>query len=321
MKKYLFFILLSASLIIACSDENSTCDSQNNDSFWIPVDNLFGEIFFYIRSGKDNMIYSIKYTQDPTSYLYRSSDNGNNWKQLVFNDYKLKNLVINHKGDLFYLLSNDIFKSTDNGDTWSSPASISKGWRLFFNKNDDFYIIDTYNSFIFSEDQGKTWISKKTDSLKNLTLTINSKNNIFIQTSKGIERSRDKGDTWTLLALPVTKDEIYSYNLNNSDILFLGTAKGNYFSTNDGDDWQGIEGLDNDPVSLFYFDKNDNIFVFVSYISADFKGLYYSKDKGKTWTQINNGIDFIPLSIAINDTGYVFIGTYYKHYRSKKSIY
>lgn len=86
---------------------------------------------------------------------------------------------------------------------------------------------------------------------------------------------------------------------------------GVYRSTDNGDTWI-LTGLTNPSILSIVMNSNGHIFAGSggALLHADVAGVFYSKDKGKSWRQINDGLTNLDvLSLVIDHAGYIYAGT------------
>jgi photosystem II stability/assembly factor-like uncharacterized protein len=83
--------------------------------------------------------------------MYRSSDAGRTWEQLLVDGLPrwITEVVIDPRGPQFYnqaycTTSNELYKSTDGGDTWApTQIDITTPRQLTYNQDADFYLLDS----------------------------------------------------------------------------------------------------------------------------------------------------------------------------------
>ena len=147
------------------------------------------------------------------------------------------------------------------------------------------------------------------DSLKIYSLAVNSSGDIFAgaDTSFGVFRSTDKGDTWTNLGLD---------NLQNNGIVIKPSGEillstldyllggGVFHSTDNGDSWTNM-GYTGAATSIAINSIGD---IFVGTFNI---GIRRSTDNGGSWVQINEGLsDTYLTALLINSGDSIFAGTY-----------
>jgi len=155
--------------------------------------------------------------------IYRSTNNGINWLKLnngpPTNNCAVKSIVVNGISIFAGIDCTGLFKSTDEGDSWSA---VNTG----------------YSGSI-------------------QTLFINE-GRIFAGTSFGIYLTTNNGENWTAInnGLNLSKKEVRSFAVSGSKT-FAGTTYGGvYLSTNNGDSWAAVnDGLKG--TTIYSFAVND----------------------------------------------------------------
>ncbi|MGA7721806.1 MAG: T9SS type A sorting domain-containing protein [Ignavibacteriaceae bacterium] len=167
------------------------------------------EEIFSLTASDNNFIYA--FAEDfgspevgvtGPSYLIRSTDNGNNWKNIFtfYNDYStvipenFNSLSSCFNGNIFFSSNLGIYRSTNYGDNWVKIDSLSNHTEF---ENFTFYS-DSYGSVgfasnsygIFStKDNGQTWICIDS-SLQATAMAVGADNYLYVGTSKlGLLRS------------------------------------------------------------------------------------------------------------------------------------
>lgn len=247
---------------------------------------------------------------------FRSTNNGLTWTQMNISGPQVYAFQINPKGYIFVgaeayqIEAGVLFRSKDNGETWSelhktftrAIASNSKG-HIF---------VGTYVSGIYrSTDNGDTWTSVNTG-LTNLqvrSLAVNSLDFIYAGTrGSGVFFSIDNGDSWSEINKGLVSNAyIRALAVNLHDYVFTGTdSNGIYRSIGGAEVWTPINhGLTNLHIRSLATGSNGEIF------AGTLSGVFRSSDNGEHWTSINIGLpDSIDVrALAISPHGHVLAGT------------
>ena len=150
------------------------------------------------------------------------------------------------------------------------------------------------------------------DSLTNFTvqsLLVSSKDYVFAGTNgNGINRSTNGGISWKEVGLPGT--EVYSLTTGSTGYIFAGVgylSQGAFLSTDNGNTWNPIGLTSSNAVAALVVSSTGFLY------AGTYGNVYLSKDKGSTWSTVNNGLPLGPnvVSLAINSSGYVFAGLGY----------
>ncbi len=212
-----------------------------------------------------------------------------------------------------------IYKSTNNGDTWSI---VSNGLPGFIGTGDyddvtaiarkeNNIFVGTQNCGIYmSTDSGANWYAVN-NGITDLNITSLAVHDsiIFAGTDYGggIFSSADNGAHWAAVNNGLSNPYVSSLAVKGSSI-YAGTQYWNggvFKSTNNGANWSLISaGLPQETVREIAI--KDTTDVFVAYPSH---GIYFTDNSGTTWSKINNGLaDTNILSIKVCNS-IVFTGT------------
>ena len=205
--------------------------------------------------------------------LLYSPNNGNNWYPTSLEDtIEIVSLAV--KGDTIIAGSNayGIFLSGDNGNSWTT---LNNG--LPSNPYTGYY----------------KWVN---------CLTIKGDTFFAGIPSFGIFRFIPGGNNWTAMnnGLPINP-VIYSFALSGNKI-FAGIRNGLYESSNNGNNWIGIDTLIYEVDAITISGNN----IFLGTIGG---GVYWSSNYGNTWTTLNTGLDANVISALAITGNYIFAGT------------
>jgi photosystem II stability/assembly factor-like uncharacterized protein len=256
--------------LFVSQDKGITWDSINSGIESWTVDNLIMDNenrLFILTSKLENQIWYYG--------VFRSTDLGKNWTRITkgIGDQQIYHIYVNKKGTLYvdnfgWLPSNEIYKSTDHGDSWKQLSGKSIVTNMIIGDNDDIYF-GTYDG---------------------------------TNGSCNIQKSTDDGVTWSTITIPAGLT-IRNIALTKSEkLITYNYPSGIYISSDDGATWN----QSNSGLPLFIFDSNlckalltnpKNNEVFFVY---DF-GVYVSEDDGKTWKSINNGLKGLVFDYLTSD--------------------
>ncbi len=214
-----------------------------------------------------------------------STDGGNNWEYLGYPG-SLLDVEISSSGDI-YLLSDTLYKSTDNGLTWdyvNTPNEYYLGSFLSIDENDNLYIFRNRRVEVW-----EGWIL------------------IYTYLEANFYRSSDQGQNWT--ALFSDWDYYYFPNMftiprNNFFVTYYDRNQTRHYRNGYSKIYPGSSIND----ALF---ENDVI----KYTSGD--GIRFTSNNGQTWTQENSGLpnNFV-FSVVRDSLGYIYTGTTNGIYKS-----
>lgn len=183
-------------------------------------------------------------------YISKSIDDGETWDVIStgFTNSKARVITVNDSDDLFvgttsYGNGSGIYKSTDDGISWEliSGELFEDSFIRFieFGSNGDIFVGVDYGAVFRSSDGGNTWqniFNKIGDSKSGPSdFDFNSKGDIYLLTSSGVNRSNDNGNTWVEVnsGLPLDKNsklsslneividgDDYIYGITNGDGMY-----------------------------------------------------------------------------------------------------
>ena len=246
----------------------------------------------YISPTDTNLIYvaamGIPFEQNPHRGLYRSSDGGQSWQQVLFvdTDAGIIDLVVNPENDqtvyaaswnrirnnsISTIWGNDakIWKSTNGGNTWSV---LGGGLPTGYNGRIGLTISELDTNLLYA-------------------VYANTASDIG-----GLYKTMDAGNSWT--SIPVGSPLSWAYSgfgwyfgqirinpYDNDELFVLGVDL--YRSNNAGTNWSAVGP--NWATNQFYADKHDLVYFDAQtiYCTTD-GGLYKSMDGGNSWRDIDN---------------------------------
>jgi len=211
-------------------------------------------------------------------------------------------LFVAYNGNIFISTVTGVFRSTDNGDSWSGTGFISDIVNCFAeNFSGDIFAGTDYGGVFRSTDNGGSWIQTGFANAYVLSMAI-SFQDIFVGTDNGIYFSYDDGDTWTQIGLENTS--ISSIVINWSGEIFAGIYggwiyEGVYRSTDYGSTWTAVNnGLTNTDISALAINYNEDLLA-----STYGGGVFRSTDDGDNWIAINNGLTSMNIYFIDIDAG------------------
>jgi photosystem II stability/assembly factor-like uncharacterized protein len=275
--------------------------------------------------------------------VYRSIDNGYSWVHSSngLANSSVKSIAFTSKGTLICTSDYGIHSSTDKGLSWSIPLIASGLSSVVVNANDSIYVGGNPGIYL-SENEGISWKIIGLTDVSISSLYITKKSSILAITSKGLQRSTDRGQSWNIV------DTLGSNSLAigfNGDI-WSATFNGVYKSTDDGINWT-VAGLERYYVFSIGVTKNNTILASIytgltegpsinfmkstnngsdwTWISdsrasnfvvtqngwtfSDYNELSYSTDNGNSWVSYNNGLDNDVTCLASSPDGHLYAGT------------
>lgn len=257
---------------------------------------------------------------DTSQGLFRSTDNGENWINLGFTNYKIPAIFLSSNGEILLatddrLVNGGVYRSTDNGSNWDTLGLTNLAMTSITKNSDgDIFVGSAAGGGVYrSTDDGNSWIQinsglSNNNGLHPTSFLVNSSGHIFTGTIfGGVFVSTDKGDNW----VQTSADSLYvlSLGINLDGDIFAGTSgEGVFRSTDNGANWtqinQGLTPGQGYYVYSFAINSNGEIF------AATADGVFQSTNKGDNWIRVNEGLTTLGVSsLALNSNGDIFAGT------------
>ncbi|MDI6804948.1 MAG: T9SS type A sorting domain-containing protein [Bacteroidota bacterium] len=301
MKKCLFFLLFFCTSFLF---------SQSIQ--WEQLNGPFGGTPTCFASNSNGNIFS---GSDDYKGFFRSVDEGLTFQSIINGvalDYRNVGWIVVDSADNLIAGAGShvgayVFRSTDNGENWTSIFSGLGGSCVAQNDSGHIYVGNTgFGQYSVSKDGGYTWNHYSGGG--GPCIAINDSGHIFFGGQVG-RRSTDRGATWTNMS-GVTY--INSIAVAPNGNLFAGTSEehttysGVFKSTNNGNSWTPVkEGFRVYPSHNIVINTDGHIFV-----GSYGWGIWRSTDDGATWTQQNSGLGHIYIkSMHISNDGSVYAGT------------
>ena len=290
-------------VLLASAQENGENTSDSKPQ-WIQSEPLEGSKVHSMFSTPDGELYV---AGGPNPSIFKLTEDENRWQHL-FDIIKLNtgyggnSPIAKWKNTLFFVPSNELFASTDDGKTWNLVHSWKEHWypKEWLITESAFYIA-FMNGIVRSKNEGKTWeeinnglpLNSPIDSI---TSIVEIQSTIFVGTSNGLFRLVD--DKWEQVDFPesvgrirsvaVTSENLYVAAELSSDMLKpLQVSRGLqrswwiFRSTDIGKSWTDITptnawSLNGWPPHVKLVAGGDTLLVME-------KGMVRSTDSGETW--------------------------------------
>lgn len=211
------------------------------------------------------------------------------------------------EGSIVILTGNtgSIYRSIDNGSTWTSVYSQSNSLHTITSKDGICVAAGEYGAIIISKDKGVTWTAIKNKTTETLQSVSIQGNTIRCAGNGGtIVTSSDAGATWRAAEGLVSDDLRFITFLDDSKGFIGGTSGTLYSTTTGGKSWTSVL-ID----TLFSFQKcvfRDNS---TGIAMGSTGSCYRTVDGGTTWTRENiSGINQWMNSAVFNGTDIIAVG-------------
>ena len=230
------------------------------------------EIWQVVRSTGGRYLYlgATDAAKFPTSYVYRSGDDGRTWTSFEVMHFGqapgsvLAGLVADSQDPnrLFMTtLGGELYLSTDAGETWSLPATPPNASlansvasiRLAFSPEQPSVMLLAHGaafdssaslSLYRSDDHGVTWSTQQTSGLPAVgsahALAALPDGIFLLNVGTGTYRSTDNGKSWRLLEGPLSSGDVATFTVlpaSRTDVL-AATGYGLFISRDGGALWQ-----------------------------------------------------------------------------------
>ncbi|HEX2958193.1 MAG TPA: hypothetical protein VHO70_15270 [Chitinispirillaceae bacterium] len=308
---YVADLCVSGSYIFACDGENGVFRSTDNGASWIAVNAGLTNKYIQHLAVMGNDIYAgVNNSRiDVEGFLFLSSDSGATWKSISSGFPKLQYMLTIHSievcGNSVFVVTtngNGIFRSIDNGITWSAGDSglVYPIDTLIYNSkryeissiamNGDTVLAASGHDIYVSYDSASSWTAIKTEEIacSSFTSLALAGNNLFVGTYEGLYKSANCGKNWSAGNFELANIQI-SKLASKDDTIFATDQPGGglglpqlYRSADNGKNWTVLNKF-NGWISSLYV-RGDDVFV------CCYDTLYRSTDNGTTWSTIGAGI-------------------------------
>jgi len=294
----------TSSGFLRSSTEGQTW-SFRNQGLSFPWDSV--EIHFLARSPDGTILAGTAHDG-----LLLSTDQGMTWTQAgLSNVVDILSFAMGPTGDLLAGTANNIYRSTDNGKNWKSTRSFSPETRAMILSRNGSLIAGTAFGVLKSTDQGQTWTSfielRKDGDLQNdaVTALVLETDGIILAGTRrnGVFRSKDDGDSWTSTNVGLGDSLIQVLVADDLGTIWAGTSRGVFKSTNKADSWEQ-SGLVDILVNCLVVNSGMVLF------AATPEGVFFSEDGGVMWQEANVGLgDNAVKALLGTSSGYFLAGT------------
>lgn len=257
-----------------------------------------------------NQLYKLKFTKDghgsayDYSGIYESDDFGNTWSKLQLPGVSISAFLKNGRDSILFTTSSDIFRSTDNGSTWSfiKKENIKN---LHSPQKDVVFALLSDGSVHKSTDWGLHWVEsfKKNNPTTPIAIHAFNEHKWFISYSGGIlAYTTDGGESWKEPQNKGMFGQIYGAGWSDSTSVYVVGADYCIFKTSDlGESWicMNYSGMCN--FSKVQFVDSSHVW------SVGGRSASYSTDGGSNWrpTYFNSPVIISNLSFVTDSIGYI----------------
>ncbi len=209
---------------------------------------------------------------------------------------------------LFAGTQNGIFRSTDDGTTWTAANTGYTGARAAaFAVQGSNLVVGSDSGIFLSTDMGVSWAEKNDgltfSSYKQISAFAQDGNHLYAGGYSGIFLSTDGGTSWQNSTPGLSGVTILSMAAIGHNI-FAGTVSGVYLSTNDGANWSKMSaGLLNNLIFSLVADGQ-------TLYAGSNASVAFSTNNGVLWSPDTAGMSFTVASSLAAQGSDVFCGTW-----------
>lgn len=274
---------------LLCGTGRGLYSSSDNGESWEDISGEYG----YLPVSDVQTTPTGMYIAVFNPYLRRSFDSGQTWETIPAQGWSsLNKIIVNETGQIFVNTNTSVWRSADNGDTWTQltiASNVNSVSGLELSPDGELFV-GSYNSKIYrSGDNGDTWVELFVAAGDVRTFAFDGDDVIYGGTSySGVYKSVDNGVNWTLLpALPGTNGALDIAINAAGEVFATPLDKGLLRSSDGGMSWVDITSDLIDPaVRKVFLNSNDELFV--GTVSAGVQ-----QRVGSSWTARNQGITAI----------------------------
>jgi ligand-binding sensor domain-containing protein len=219
---------------------------------------------------------------------------------------RVNELLISTTGVVLAGTNTGIFRSSDNGVSWSRRTDIMP-YCIDQVSDGTIYAGDMQgNGVYYSTDQGLNWGVKT--SLFNYVFAVasNTKGDLFVGTGKGLFRSSDKGSSWKKIFPGPMDTAVYEIVILENEDILIGVYSNNCVqrSTDNGDTWTSAQGLPMPLAKEIVVNNETGSLYCVG------NGIFRSTNGGISWQPINDKLDegATTYTLTLNSLGHIFAG-------------
>ena len=275
--------------------------------FTLPI---YSQAVYWEKIGDFNDVYDLKINSIGDIFICsgvrRSTDDGQTWELLL--NSNIGNLAINDSNQIFasaeYHLNNSIYKSFDNGNTWTQCILTGGRMRSLHISKEGFVYAGNDNGVFFkSTDNGFNWSSVTVTDRQINCIGTCSNGQIFLgAATRGIFSSTDFGNSW--FQINNVNGSVNSIVVNDNDHIFITNFFSILVSKDYGNSWTQIYSS-NFTAGVLGIDS-------VGTIYAGYDDVYKSTNNGLNWINLGG-----PGNITTIDTyeDKIYLSTYSGVYR------
>ena len=245
-------------------------------------------------------------------FLYDTASDSWNSRSNGVTNLRTWDVVSNATGNLFLVSDAGIFRSQDNGASWTYQVDGFKISRVktLGGFSDGTILAGTEsNGFFRTTNDGMVWVPSNTG-LTNLgirVMVMDPNSVIFAGISglSGVARSMDQGNSWEIVKNGFIGSNVAAIALGGNRI-YAASSSAILSSADGGDSWQAMpdSGLTTNSVRALTVNADGVLFAGTSN-----RGVFRIAENDSIWTEVNNGLTrLFTNSLTIDGSGNLFVG-------------
>jgi photosystem II stability/assembly factor-like uncharacterized protein len=232
--------------------------STDNGNNW-NLSGLAGKRVTTLRTAPNGSIYALSKTVS-ISYIHRSTDNGSTWT-----DVDVRSFPLNYAGGGEIIFPSDgsviaayavtvgptvgdvatfVFKSTDNGDSWTQIQRIVSGFvgGMIITEDNKILLGTSLGGVKYSTNNGANFSSLTSFPPVFIAAILKAPDNtIYVSDAFGLNRSNDNGNSFTNVGVLNNTSYLGEAGVSSNGELFVTMDDDNtYFSDDKGENWSVI---------------------------------------------------------------------------------
>ncbi len=300
LTSYIYRLLKDASVLYAGSGGRGVFKSTDNAVTWASTNTG-------LRAARNSLLLSNGSNVFAAgSGVYVTSNDGATWQNSdagISMNFLDASVFQQHNGK-FFLGAEKLYRSTDNGTSWSLPVSGMPAFGVTSLTGTSNVLFAAAGSLHKSTDEGLNWSPVSPGWFP--YCLANTGSSILAGTNNGIFRTTNEGAAWNpTTGLPSFTGIGLFAVVGTTIFAARDFSKEIYKSTDDGISWSvlpNIPGVSN-PTSYFL------PYGSILFASFDNNGIFVTQNLGSGWTKISTGLpQAVVYSLAIAN-GYLFVGT------------
>ena len=164
------------------------------------------------------------------------------WEKIASYNVGVGKMAV-HGNTVFLYGDQFVYRSTDNGSTWTNIANKFPGSVIYIHGHGNSIFVIGIGFFYESTDDGVTWSSKTTSGLPTTVAfvsLVSDGTTLYALSNRNIViKSTDNGSTWTQITINYSKAQVYGFDFaaSGNKMVFCAVNLGSFISTDGGANW------------------------------------------------------------------------------------